>query len=521
MVQVASGNGFIQNLWQDVDTDWQWTGLFEFRVLLGEFSVTSLEKSDLGQDLVGERTRHDEGRVTSGTTQVDQSTVSQHDDVSTGLHQVSVDLRLDVDAFNSLGLQGSDVDFNVEVTDVTDNGVFWHGFEVFTSDDVSTTGGGDEDLTNGGDFVHGGDLVTGDGSLQGVDRINFGDNDSGTHTSQGHGTTLTDITETSDNSDLTGDHDVGGSLDTIDQGFSTTVQVVELGLGDGVVDVDGWDLQGVVLQHLVEVVDTGGGFLGKTVTAFQHFWVLVVDHLGQVTTVIQDQVELTGVLEGEQLLFDTPFVLFFGFTLPGKDWDTGGGDGGGGVVLGGVDVTGGPGDFSTKSDQGFDQHSGLDSHVQTTCDLGTGQRLRRTVLLSDVHQTWHLVFRELNVFSTEGSKGNVGNFVVSGHFGCVKGTPPAANFSLAARLQFKYFSSGEHVKRKIFTCEKRSQLYEERKDVLGAQWVGLALVLWLDLRSKTLAIELCNFCSNRTTGGPAGVEKHASMQLTPLNHLAI
>lgn len=32
-------------------------------------------------------------------------------------------------------------------------------------------------------------------------------------------------------------------------------------LGDRVVDVDGWDLQLTLLQHLVQVVDTGGGLL--------------------------------------------------------------------------------------------------------------------------------------------------------------------------------------------------------------------------------------------------------------------
>lgn len=35
--------------------------------------------------------------------------------------------------------------------------------------------------------------------------------------------TLSDVTETGDNGDLTGKHDVGGSLDTVDKGFSATV----------------------------------------------------------------------------------------------------------------------------------------------------------------------------------------------------------------------------------------------------------------------------------------------------------
>ena len=64
-----------------------------------------------------------------------------------------------------------------------------------------------------------------------------------------------DITETSDNGNLTSDHDIGSTLDTIDQGFTAlkehksaalfitlrilrvyaySVKVVELGLGNGV-----------------------------------------------------------------------------------------------------------------------------------------------------------------------------------------------------------------------------------------------------------------------------------------------
>jgi hypothetical protein len=96
---------------------------------------------------------------------------------------------------------------------------------------------------------------------------------------------LADITETGDDSDLAGKHDIGGTLDTVDEGLAAAVLkhhrehnadarvvssrrrthvVVELGLGDRVVDVDGGDLELAVTEQLVEVVDTGGGLLGDT-----------------------------------------------------------------------------------------------------------------------------------------------------------------------------------------------------------------------------------------------------------------
>jgi hypothetical protein len=226
------------------------------------------------------------------------------------------------------------------------NGVVWHLLKVLTNQDITASGGGDEDLTNLGSLLHWHNLVTRDSSLEGVDWVNLGDDDTSTHSVEGHGATLSDVTVTSDNGNLSGNHDIGGTLDTIDQGLTATVQVVELGLGDSVVDVDGWDEKALVLEHLVEVVDTGGGLLGDTVAVLEHLWVLVVDKSSEITTVIEDQVEALVVLEGNQLLLQAPLVLLLGLTLPGEDWDTSSGDGSSGVILSGEDVAGRPGDYS-------------------------------------------------------------------------------------------------------------------------------------------------------------------------------
>jgi hypothetical protein len=132
------------------------------------------------------------------------------------------------------------------------------------------------------------------------------------------GTTLTDITVSGNDSDLTSDHDIGGTLDTVDERLTATVEVVELGLGDTVVNVDGGNLELVLLEHLVEVVDTGGGLLGDTEAVIEHLGVLGVDEGGEVTTVIEDEVQLLAILEGLELLVETPLVLLFGLTLPGE-----------------------------------------------------------------------------------------------------------------------------------------------------------------------------------------------------------
>jgi hypothetical protein len=183
--------------------------------------------------------------------------------------------------------------------------------------------------------------------------------------------TLSDVTETGDNSDLTGEHDIGSSLDTVDEGLSASVVVVELGLGDRVVDVDCGGLELAVPESLVEVVDTGGGLLGDTLDVVKVLGVLVVDQVGQVTSVVEDHVEGLAIGESAEGLLDTPVVLLLGLSLPSKDGDTGGSDSGSGVVLGGEDVARRPRDLGTKVGEGLDEDSGLDGPALSACDLQT------------------------------------------------------------------------------------------------------------------------------------------------------
>lgn len=130
------------------------------------------------------------------------------------------------------------------------------------------------------------------------------------------------------------------------------------------------------------MVDTGGSFLGQTTDLGNKLRILVVDHTGKVTTVIENHIQ--GLTAGESMktLFDTPKVFFFCLTLPGKDRNTSRRDAGdplanivlfvnsnsnsrcSGVVLGREDVARGPGNLSAKSGQGLDQNSGLDSPVK-------------------------------------------------------------------------------------------------------------------------------------------------------------
>lgn len=118
VLQVQQGDLLVENLGQDVDADLLLAGGAELDVLLAERGILGLEQGDLGQDLVGEGARHDEGRVTGGTAQVDQTTLGQQDDVTAAGHGEAVDLGLDVLDRLGVGLEPGNVDLDVEVTDV-------------------------------------------------------------------------------------------------------------------------------------------------------------------------------------------------------------------------------------------------------------------------------------------------------------------------------------------------------------------------------------------------------------------
>lgn len=72
--------------------------------------------------------------------------------------------------------------------------------------------------------------------------------------------TFADVTITGDYGDFSSEHDVGGTLDTVDEGFTTAVVVVEFGLGDGIVDVDGRDFEPTLTDGFAKCVHACRGF---------------------------------------------------------------------------------------------------------------------------------------------------------------------------------------------------------------------------------------------------------------------
>ena len=116
---METGDLLVEDLGEDVDTDGELAGgLGELGVLAGEGLVLALVQHDLGKNLVGERAGHDERRVASGASQVDETALSEEDNVAPVLHEEAVNLGLDGNNAGSVGLEPGNVDLAVEVTNV-------------------------------------------------------------------------------------------------------------------------------------------------------------------------------------------------------------------------------------------------------------------------------------------------------------------------------------------------------------------------------------------------------------------
>jgi len=318
---------------------------------------------------------------------------------------------------------------------------------VLNGDDVAVSGGGNVDLGDGENLFDGLDLEASHASLESADGVDFSDDNAGSLGAEGFSTSLSDISVTGDDSYLSGKHDVGGTVDGVDQRVTATIDVIELGLGDGVVDVDGGEEEGSFLHHLVKSVDTSGGFLRNSLDVWDDLvevsgvlledalkegvddlkfsvsfivfqdggvvlsGVTTVDEEGSITTIVDD--EFGSLFSGEEDGSPGAFpVVFQVLSLPGEDWGSSGGDGSSGVVLGAVDVATAPADVGADGLEGFDQHSGLDGHVERASDTDVLEGLFRSVLFSGGHESGHFVLSELDFLATEVSLADVGDLVV-------------------------------------------------------------------------------------------------------------
>ncbi len=82
----------------------------------------------------------------------------------------------------------------------------------------------------------------------------------------------------------------------------------------------------------------GGGLFADAMDAVEHLWVFFVNNQRQVAAIVQQHVRIPRFAVRKDGLFNTPLVLFFGFSFPSKNRHTASCHGCCRMILGGEDV---------------------------------------------------------------------------------------------------------------------------------------------------------------------------------------
>ena len=413
---------------------------------------------DLSDGLVCEACTHQEARVTGSAAEVQQAAFGEDEDAVAVGENPFVVLRLDfvtLDARNLL--ETGHVNFVVEVADVTDDGAVLHLFHLGGGDDHGVAGGGHEDVGHAHDFVEGLDFVAFHGGLESANRVDFGDDHAGALTAQGLGAALTHVAVAAHDCNLTSHHHVGSAVDAVDERVAAAVEVIELGLGHGIVHVDGRELEALGLSHLIEAMYAGSRFFGNALQCFagagpllrilfENFAAGGEEHApffavlfgvefrnfacvfefstaghehGCVTTVIHDEVGGLAVRPNEGASGVFP-IFFQGFTLPSENRNAlriayaavlANDDCGGGIVLRTENVAAHPAHICTEVHERFNQNCGLHGHVEAAHNAGASERLLAGIFLAESHEARHFGFGEVEFLAAFDRKVDLLNFV--------------------------------------------------------------------------------------------------------------
>src|SRR5579871_348052 len=190
-----------------------------------------------------------------GVAKVHEPAFGQQDDPLAVSKLDFVHLRLDVVPFQVP--QRRYLDLAVEVPDVAHHCAVFHLAHVLDGDDVEIAGGGHEDVRACRGVVHGGDFVALHSGLKSADGVDLRYHDAAAGLAQRCCRPFAHVAEAGHHGDLAGHHDIGAATDAVDEGFAAAVEVVELGFGHAVVDVDGRPQQRALPLHIVQPVHAG------------------------------------------------------------------------------------------------------------------------------------------------------------------------------------------------------------------------------------------------------------------------
>merc|ERR1711915_843277 len=101
------------------------------------------------------------------------------------------------------------------MTNVTNDGVILHLQEVFTSENILATSSSYKDVASTDAVFNSCHLIAFHGSLQGINRIHFSNDDATSKSAKRLSRTLSNITISSNHSNLASQHNISSSLNSI------------------------------------------------------------------------------------------------------------------------------------------------------------------------------------------------------------------------------------------------------------------------------------------------------------------
>ena len=376
--------------------------------------------------------------------EINQPPFGEQDDALAVGEDDVIDLRLDV--VPGIGLQRGDFDLVVEVADVADDGVVLHATHVLVGDHVDVACCGHENVCLVAGVIHGDHAIAFHRGLERADRIDLGHPDLSGERAQRLRRALAHVAIAVHDCDLARDHHVRCALDAVDQRFAAAVEIVEFGLRDRIVDVDRGETERSLLVHLVEALHPRRRFLGYApdLTADpgiemrigreapgdrgeQRELFLVrrmrnhraiafrlhpqVHEQSRVAAIVENHVRPAFVGPFEDAVRELP-VLVERFALECEHWRAGGRDRRRGMILRRINVARRPADFRAERLERFDQHCGLDRHMQRAGNAGPAQRLLRGELFADRHQTGHLGLGDCDLLAPPGGEVEIGDIEI-------------------------------------------------------------------------------------------------------------
>ena len=338
------------------------------------------------QRLVGEAHVHHGRRVPLGGAQVDQPPLGQQVDAAPVGERELLDILAHGAPLDGQRRQRRDVDLDVEMARVADDGAVLHGLEVLLAQDVDVARGGDEQARHLGGLGHRHDAEAVHDRLEGAQRVDLEHDDVGAVALETHGQTAPAPAVAGHADDAAGDEDVGGPDHAVERALAGAVAVVEHVLGVGVVDGHDREHEAALGLERLEADDTGGRLLGAADDVRGHVRPLAVQHTDDVGAVVHGDVGPMVDAGVDVLVVGLVVLALDGVDTHAVFLDERGGD----VVLGAERVGGTEHDVGAAGLERAHEVGRLAGDVQTGADAHALERLLLGEAFADGGQHGHL-----------------------------------------------------------------------------------------------------------------------------------